>query len=214
MGAGDGDIEASQTITGLSPGATYHYRLVAVSGLVKQYGDEVTFTTTALPPIVKTIGPAPELALAPSETPPPPTPPQTPSPPAVQNARESAARWRESNRLARISRATTPTGTAFSFSLSEQVTVSFSFARLRGVGQGAHSCLAKTRENIKRTICDAVAVGTLSFPGHSGTNNVIFAGRISHTNKLKPGQYALTITAANSSGQRSTPVSLIFTIVK
>jgi predicted phage tail protein len=43
---------------------------------------------------------------------------------------------------------------------------------------------------------------------------VIFAGRMSRTSKLKPGQYELTITATNSSGQRSTPVSLSFTIVK
>ncbi len=43
---------------------------------------------------------------------------------------------------------------------------------------------------------------------------MIFAGWISHTSKLKPGRYELTIIATNSTGQRSTPVSLSFTIVK
>jgi hypothetical protein len=210
-GSGDVDVEASETIAELSPGVTYHYRLVAVDDSTKQYGSEVTFTTTALPPLVKTIESGPGPAPAPNETPPL---PQTPSPPSVQNARQSATRWRESNQLARISRAKTPTGTIFSFSLNEQVTVSFSFARFLGGPRGAHSCLAKTHENVKRTICNTAAAGTLSSTGHSGTNNVIFAGRLSHTSKLKPGQYRLTITATNSTGQRSTPVLLIFTTVK
>jgi hypothetical protein len=132
----------------------------------------------------------------------------------VTNARQSTARWRENNRLASISRATAPTGTTFSFSLNEQANVNFSFIQLLGGPRGAHSCLAKTHKNVKRTFCDTAAAGMLSFAGHSGTNNVIFAGRISHTSKLKPGQYQLTITATDPAGQRSTPVSLSFTVVK
>jgi hypothetical protein len=210
-GSGEGDVEASQAIAELLPSTIYHYRLVAVDDSVKQYGGEMTFTTTALPSLVKMIEPP-----IPNETPPPPPPNQTPTPapPSVQNARQSATRWRESNRLARISRAKTPTGTTFSFSLNEQATVSFSFIQLLGGPRGAHSCLAKTHKNVKRTICDTAPAGTLSFTGHGGANNVIFAGRISHTSKLKSGQYELTITATDSTGQRSTPVLLIFTIVK
>jgi hypothetical protein len=194
-GSGDGDVEAAQTIAGLLPSTTYHYRLVALDGSVKQYGSEMTFTTVALPPLVKTIEPVPGPAPAPNETPPRPAPPQTPSLPTMQNARQSAARWRESNQLARISRAKTPTGTTFSFSLNEQATVSLSFTQL--LGGPRH-----------------VTRGTLSFTGHSGTNDVVFAGRISRTNKLKPGRYEIIITATSSAGQRSAPVSLSFTIVK
>ena len=212
-GSGEGEVEASQAIAELSPGVTYHYRLVAVDDSNKQYGGEMALTTTGLPVLVKTIEPGLGPAPAPNETPPPPAVLQTPSRPSVQNARQSAARWRESNRLARVSRAKTPTGTTFSFSLNEQVTVSFSFARLVGGARGAHSCFAKTHENVKRAICDA-ATGTLSFTGHSGTNNLFFGGRTSRTSRLKPGQYELTITATNSSGQRSAPISLTFTIVK
>ncbi len=201
-GSGDVDVEASETIAGLAPGVTYYYRLVALYGSVKQYGGEMTFTTTTLPVV---IGPGPISML---------TPPGPGPSPLVKDARQSTARWREDNRLARVSRAKTPTGTTFSFSLNEQVTVSFNFARLLGGPRGAHSCLAKTHENAKRAICDTAAAGMLSFTGHSGTNDVSFAGRLSRTSKLKPGQYKLTITATNSSGQRSTPVSLIFTIVK
>jgi hypothetical protein len=54
----------------------------------------------------------------------------------------------------------------------------------------------------------------LSFVSHAGTNRVRFQGRVSPTNKLKPGRYALVITASKGSGQQSAPRSLSFTIVK
>ncbi len=137
---------------------------------------------------------------------------KTPPAPSVQNARQSAVRWRDGNQLAHISRGKTPTGTTFSFSLNEQATVSFSFTQI--LSRGAHGCLTKTHKNVKRNSCDnTVRGGTLSFTGHSGTNIVVFAGRISRTDKLKPGRYKLIITATNTTGQHSAPVSLSFTIV-
>jgi len=49
VGSGYGDSAASQYVTGLSPGTTYHYRVVAVSELagnsVAFYGPDQTFTT-------------------------------------------------------------------------------------------------------------------------------------------------------------------------
>lgn len=56
-GSGEGDVEASQAIAGLTPGVTYHYRLVAVDDSVEQHGGELTFTTTALPSLIEPIGP-------------------------------------------------------------------------------------------------------------------------------------------------------------
>jgi hypothetical protein len=206
-GSGSSDVEAGQTISELSPGATYHYRLVAAFGFVKQYGDEITFTTPAQ--LVEAIVPAP----FPNETPLPPAPYKTPLPPLVQHARQSAARWREGSQLAHISRRKTPTGTTFSFSLNERAAVTFGFIQL--LPQSAHNCLARTNNKIQRKSCNnTVTRGMLSLTGHSGANNAAFAGRISRTNKLKPGRYELTITATNSTGQRSAPVSLSFTIVK
>ncbi len=142
-----------------------------------------------------------------AEPEPPTTEPITPRPPCctpgpegpprvllVQNARQSTTRWRVGGRLATFSRAKTPTGTTFSFSLNEVATVTFSFThRVKG-----------------RT----VTAGGLTFGGHSGTNKVKFQGRLSSTKKLKPGRYTLVITAADSAGVRSAPQSLSFTIVK
>lgn len=143
----------------------------------------------------------------PAEPEPPTTEPTIPRPPCcspgpgnrlpvplVQNAHQSATRWREGKRLASISRAKTPIGTTFSFSLNEDATVTFSFARrIKG-----------------RT----VRAGGLTFAGHSGTNKVKFQGRISSAKKLEPGRYTLVITATDPAGAHSAPRSLSFTIVK
>ena len=220
-GSGMANVQETQNVSGLEEGTTYDFRMVATSSYGTTYGVDRTFSTGVKPPAVQTeatttvgtttpavvSGPGPisnEIL----------TPPGLGPSPVVKNARQSTARWREDDRLARISGAKTPTGTIFSFSLNEQAIVSFSFTQLLGRPRDAHSCLAKTHKNVKRTICDTAAAGVLSFAGHSGTNNVIFAGRISHTSKLNPGQYQLTITATDPAGQRSTPVSLSFTVVK
>jgi hypothetical protein len=215
-GSGEGDIEASQTIAELSPGVTYHYRLVAVDDGAKQYGSEITFTTIAPPPPVEIISPMPPTApLVPPVIAVGPTPNEMPAPtvPLVQNARQSTARWREDNRLARISRATTPTaptGTTFSFSLNEQADVNFSFIQLGYNGQG---CLASRHGIQKRESCNRKLVkGALSFTGHVGTNSVVFAGRISRRDRLNPGTYELIISATNAAGQHSAPAHLRFTI--
>jgi hypothetical protein len=148
-------------------------------------------------------------------SPPPSAPGETPPRPAVQDARQSTTRWREGNRLARISRAKTPTGTTFSFSLNEQATVTFSFAQRVSGRNVSGKCVTRTEKNRRKTACTrTVTAGSLTFTGHSGSNAVAFQGRISTVKKLKPGAYALVITATNSAGVRSAPRSLSFTIVK
>ncbi len=154
---------------------------------------------------------------------PPPGPPTSPSPlpietpprPMVQRARQSATSWREGKRLARITRAKAPTGTTFSFSLNEQATVTFSFTqRLPGRKVGG-KCVAQSANNLRKPACTrTVTAGTLTFTGHTGTNKVVFQGRVSSAKKLKPGRYTLAITATNSAGARSAPKSLSFAIVK
>jgi hypothetical protein len=172
-------------IGGLAPGTTYHFRLVAENSGGTVSGVDQTFTTAA------------QVIPEPPEPPTPHLPPGPAGPsrrPVLQNVRQSAARWRGGDRLARISRSRAPTGTVFSFSLNEQATVKFSFARRAG----------------RRT----VPAGGLRFPGHGGTNRVAFQGRISPSKRLSPGRYTLAITATNSAGVRSVPRSLSFTIVK
>jgi hypothetical protein len=115
------------------------------------------------------------------------------TPPRIAHARQSNRVWREPGAPATPSHKP-PVGTTFSFSLNESAGVSFAFTQSLG------------GRKIKR--------GRLSFAGHTGLNHVSFKGRISATNKLKPGRYTLVITATNASGQHSQPRSVHFRIVK
>ncbi len=198
-GSGMAGMPELQDVSGLEEGATYHFRMVATSSYGTTYGADRVFATGIKPPAVQTEAPTTVGTTTPVVVSGPGpisnemlTPPEPGPSPLVKNARQSTARWREDDRLARISRAKTPTGTTFSFSLNEQANVNFSFIPLLG-----------NRKVVK---------GALSFAGHIGTNKVIFAGRISRRNKLTPGTYELIITATNAVGQRSVPVRLRFTI--
>jgi hypothetical protein len=133
--------------------------------------------------------------------------------------RQSASTWREGNELAYITRSRVemkaPVGTMFSFSLNEQAHVAFIFGQEITGRRVGHKCLAKTHKNARYKVCTRmVTAGTLSFIGHSGTNRVVFQGRISRSTKLKPGRYTVAITATNAAGQTSMPQKLSFTIVK
>jgi hypothetical protein len=139
-----------------------------------------------------------------------------PAPPSVTNIIQSHGTWQEGNLLAHLaSKPKPPVGTTFTFALNEQARVGFAFTQRVGGRKVNGRCLAQTRKNRHRHACKRTVIrGTLSFTGHSGTNRVSFQGRISRTKKLKPGRYTLIITATNTAGQRSSPKTLRFTIVK
>lgn len=59
-GSGTSDVGITATLAGLTPGATYHYRLVAKNSLGTDYGQDATFTTNASP--VTTTGAATALS--------------------------------------------------------------------------------------------------------------------------------------------------------
>jgi hypothetical protein len=144
--------------------------------------------------------------------PPPPPPIKAP---AIGAAHQSAARWRDGNQLAHISRRKkrVPVGTTFSFSLNVQASVAFTFTQRLGGRSVGGKCVAETRKNSRRKSCNrTVTAGTLSFAAHPGSNRVAFQGRVSRSRKLRPGHYKLMITATNSAGP-SRPQSLSFTIV-
>jgi hypothetical protein len=106
-------------------------------------------------------------------------------------------------------------GTAFSFSLSEQATVKLVFTQ-KLPGRRVHGrCVAQTKKNRKRPACKrTVGRGTLTLPGKSGANTVSFKGRISRTKRLVPGRYTVTVSATNAAGLQSSAQALTFTVLK
>lgn len=138
-----------------------------------------------------------------------------PTPPTITRARESAATWREGDKLASISRQRRPrVGTTFSLTLDQDATLSFAFSRWVEGRKVKGRCLARTRRNGHKRPCGrAVPAGVLSFHAHSGSHKVFFEGRLSHSKQLPRGAYTVKITASNAEG-RSTPRQLRFRIVK
>jgi hypothetical protein len=141
----------------------------------------------------------------------------TPTPPVLANAAQSKRRWREGGQLTIFSpkhRLSQP-GTTFSFTLNERANVSFAFTQQVGVRMVNGRCVVGTKENRYKPSCErTVPRGTLSFTGHGGTNKISFQGHIPASKKLPLGRYKLVIIATNAAGQRSSPKSLSFTIVK
>lgn len=56
VGEGEHAVQETADLQGLEPGATYHYRIVAVNGpegaTQASFGEDETFTTTAIPPLL------------------------------------------------------------------------------------------------------------------------------------------------------------------
>jgi hypothetical protein len=99
--------------------------------------------------------------------------------------------------------------------LNEQASVSFVFTPKIGRHKSKSRCVISTMKNRKKQSCRRTVIhSTFSVIGRAGTNNVSFQGRVSRSQKLKPGHYTLVIMATNDAGQRSRPHSLSFTIVK
>lgn len=139
------------------------------------------------------------------------------SAPTITGASQSHNVWREGRGLARMSRnrRQPPIGTTFSFSVNEDVRVSLVFTQVVGGRKVKGKCIAQTRQNRESRSCKrTVTRGTLSFGTAPGRNNLAFQGRVSRRSSLKPGRYLMTITAVNTAGERSSPISLAFTIVK
>jgi hypothetical protein len=135
--------------------------------------------------------------------------------PSLTKLAETAARWREGSALARISSSRARVGTTFSFTLDQTATVSFAFTHNVHGRRVNGTCRAQSKRNKHHAPCTAkVIAGSIKFKGHSGTNRVRFQGRISHSKRLAPGSYKLTVTATGTTGLRSSAHSLMFTIVK
>lgn len=111
------------------------------------------------------------------------------------------------------SRSTWRTGTVFSFRLNMAAKVTLAFARITPGRRAGGRCVKQTTQNKRYPACTrSTPKGALTRRARKGVNHVTFTGRLTPTSTLAPGRYALTITAINGIGQRTTSKTLIFTI--
>ena len=132
-------------------------------------------------------------------------------PPMLTGVTQSRRIWREPGSHSHKA----PVGTTFSLTLNQAATVSLAFTRQVPGRKVKHGCVAPSRENRHKPVCKRTAVrGQLSVAAHAGKNKLPFLGRITKSNKLKPGRYTVKLTASNPARQHSGQQSLTFTIVK
>jgi galactose oxidase len=114
--------------------------------------------------------------------------------------------------LARISRRGPPVGTTFTYKLDHPAVVRLDFTRPAAGRIVGGKCVARTRRNARNRACTAI-VGSLRFAGHQGLNRIRFAGWLSPTKKLGPGNYTLVMTAITAD-VGSTSQRLTFAILR
>jgi uncharacterized repeat protein (TIGR01451 family) len=145
------------------------------------------------------------------------SPPPLPPAPTLTAVSETHATWRAGAQLATLSRAkrkAPPVGTTFAFTLNTPAHVSLAFTQSVAGRRAQGKCVAQTPKNRRLRACrHTVTSGTLALTGHGGANKVAFQGRISRSQKLRPGRYTVLITATNTAG-RSATRALSFTIVR
>ena len=181
------------SLSGLAPGTTIHFRLIAENSAGKRVGSDQSFTT----PI--RIG---------KELP--------PLPPIIEAVSQSHSSWRVGRHAASLARRRrAPLGTTFSVKLNQAASLSFAFTQQLSGRRVGHRCLAPNARNRHRHACKrTVTQGTLALPAHAGLNRVLFQGVLARNHTLKPGSYTLLISARNGLGLRSATRSLSFRIVR
>ncbi len=180
----------SATLSNLTPGTAYHFRVVAVTPEGTAFGPDQTFTTTV-------------------------TPAPTPAP-VITLASLTNKRFRVSKQDTAVSARRAPRGTSFHFTLSVSAKVEIAIERLVPGLRRGHACVAPTaklRRGHAKHCVRSIAVGTLTRSGEpAGADSIAFSGRLGHR-PLHPGVYRAVLGASNAGG-RSTPLTLKFTVVR
>jgi hypothetical protein len=188
--AGLDPLGASATVAGLTPGTTFHYRLVASNPEGSATGPDMTFTTTGVPqPPGDTVAPAFS---------------------AVSLTNRTFAVGPKATAVsARAKR-----GTTFRYTLTERATVKIAIQRAAAGRRKGKKCVKPTRKLRRAKRCTRyVRSGTLTRAAKAGANKVPFSGRIGKR-KLKPGRYRALLRATDAAGNRSLTKKLRFRIVR
>lgn len=180
----------SAALSGLAPGTTYHFQLVASNVLGPSPGGDGTFTTA-------------------------PAPPRDTTPPSVSSLEVSPSTFAVAKGpTAVLASARRHRGTRIEFKLSETAKVVIAFARKRTGIKLGKSCFAPSRKHRHGEACTRyLPAGSLvrrSEP--AGAVGIAFTGRLGRK-ALSPGRYRLTLTATDPSGNASKQSTATFTIV-
>ena len=183
----------SDTLSGLAPATTYHYRLVASNADGTSHGADQTFTTTAGAGGAGAGSGAPRFLSA------------SVRPPvfAVRRGRRARPHRRHQPQI----------GTTFRYSLSEPARVAFTIERMLPGRRVAQACQPRSQRNRKGRACTRLGpAGQFAVNAVAGPNATKFTGRIGRST-LAPGRYRVTLVATDAVGRRSPAKLLAFRVV-
>src|SRR3954453_10306467 len=137
-GAGTADVPATATLTGLAPGTTYHYRLVATNAGGTTPGADMTFTTQAAPGGVGTgggTGAGPHFVGA------------------LKLSKTTFAAASSGLSVAPSAKRKVPIGTKVRFTVNSATTVRFTIERAAAGRRAGKRCVKPTKKNRKARKC-------------------------------------------------------------
>jgi CSLREA domain-containing protein len=203
LGSGVAPVAVTAAVSGLSPGTSYHFRLVATNTFGSAASADRTFTTA---PAAGAPGPAP--GTVPADT----VAPRFLSASLKPKVFAVDRRGRTEKPVA--SRRRARRGTVLRFSLSEAARVVFTIQRVLPGRRVGRACRRPTRANRNRKPCKRY-VKPLRFgvAATAGANRKKFSGRVGRR-ALRPGNYRATLIATDAAKNRSTPKRLAFKIVR
>jgi hypothetical protein len=197
--AGLTNVAVTFDVAGLGVGATIHARLVATNAAGPATSADATITLASPPP--------------PPPSDPPPANPKPDPIPVISAFTLRSGTFRIGPRPAGAP-AKVKTGTAFTVTLSEAATVTFTIEK-RTVGRRvAGTCRAATAANASRPSCVRfVFAGRITRSLAAGATITAFTGKAG-TRKLTVGSYRVTAVAVDSATQQSSPRSATFKVVR
>jgi len=210
--AGSSGAQAvSATLSGLTPGTTYHWQLVAVSAGGTTLSGDQTFATTTQTSSTPQPPPTP---------PSPPSPPNPPGPPAPVAPQISMLHLQPASFLPAKSggstsaKKTKKTGALVSYQDSQAGTTTFTvLEKLPGVKGKGGVCGKKPRtpKRGSKSCTYTATIGHFTHSDSAGVNSFYFTGRVGGTT-LKAGKYMLQAVATNQAQLKSAAVTAFFQI--
>jgi hypothetical protein len=176
-----------QAVSGLAPGTTYHFRVVASNPGGTSAGADQTFTTAPPNPNVR--------------------------PPALSGLTLVPSRFAPAPRGASIAMRK-PTGTTVTYRDSMQATAKLTVqhtVRAVRVGKRCVHRRGRAPKHAMRCLL-VVADGSFMHTDTTGANSFHFTGRVSGR-ALSPGAYTLVVVAANAGGTSKPPLTARFQIL-
>jgi predicted outer membrane repeat protein len=192
LGAGAGSTGFAASLSGLSPGTTYHFRAVAVNPDRTVYGEDQVFSTLALsisaqPPVLVPVPVLSALTLSPRSF-------------SLAGRKVGRRCVKPTKKSKRRPACTLPVKLAISYTLNTATTVTF---RISGTLPGrkvAGRCAMQTRKNRTQKKCArrVTLPGSTVQAGKAGANSLLLGP------KLGPGSYTLTATPTGGLPERIT----------